>query len=143
VAGAGLLVANAVAGAALYVFGQHPVFSAASLAAHDRATGAKTAYIREHLPAGATVVLATADVLVARYYLPGYEVWYADNGTDATYSRRLGADTTLVVYEPRARPPEVLDFRRIEVAPGVWIDVAPVSARTLAIRGVDIDAARP
>src|SRR5207244_8742601 len=54
VVGALLLAANVLVGAGLFVLGDDPVFSAASLSAHDRATDAKTQYLRDRLPASST-----------------------------------------------------------------------------------------
>jgi hypothetical protein len=139
-AGAAFIVANAALGAVLFVGGRDPVFSAASLAEHDAATDAKTAYIRSHFSPEATVVIAGAEVLVARYYLPGYAVWYGDNSTDASYTRSLDRDTTLVVYEPRARPRLAAAFERVDVGAGVTLEVAHIPNGSLAVTGVDIDA---
>ena len=141
--GGGLIVAaSAVLGAALFLAGSDPVFSAESLRAHDRATDAKTAYIRAHFPADATVVLASAEVLVARYYLPGSTVWYSDRTTGAGYTRSLDRDVTLVVYEPRARPTLPVSFQSVDVSPGVTLEIAPITLRVLALRGIDIDLDR-
>jgi hypothetical protein len=141
VAGGAFIAADALLGAALFVFGADPVFSAASLAEHDAATDAKTAYIQRHLAPGATVILAGADVLVARYYAPGYVIWYSDGMSDAVYTRQLDRDVTLVVYEPRAHPPLRAPYERVQVAPGIELEVAPITYRNIGITGVDIDAA--
>jgi hypothetical protein len=88
------------------------------------------------------VILAGAEVLVARYYLPGYEIWYADNTADATYTRTLTQDVNLVVYEPRAHPALPISFEPLEAAPGVMLERARLSLRQISLPGVDIDAER-
>ena len=138
---AGVVLANAALMAGLFVFGDDPVFSRASLVAHDRSTDAKTAWIREHAPPG-SIVLASAEVLVASYYLPGHVVRYSNAAAAATYEVPVGVPTTLVIYEPAARPANVRIERSVELAGGTSLDLASVSSGTLRLHGTDIDAPR-
>lgn len=137
--GAALLGANAVLGAILFTSGGDPVFSAAALAAHDQATDAKTAYIREHVAADASVVLATAELLVASYYLPDRTLSYSNAGATAVHELVVAQPTTLVVYEPTADPDVALlppGATRRAAGPGlVFIDVP---AGVVRLRGTDI-----
>jgi len=138
-AGAALIVANALLGAWLFAFGDDAVFSAASLRAHDRATDAKTAYIRA-LPADSTVVLASAELLVAAYYLPDRTIWYSNRAATGRYERRLPRPTTVVVYEASARPDVDARSSLVEAAPGVRLELLAVDAGPLVLPGSDIDA---
>lgn len=132
------IFASAVLGAGLFVSGDHPVFSHASLQAHDRATDAKTAYIRDHVPAASTLVLATAEALVATYYLPDRPVRYSNAAATAMYDVRIEGPTTIVVYEPAARPATAGASRAVTIAPGVTVELIDVSSGTLRLRGTDL-----
>ena len=129
------LLASAVGGGALFLVGDHPVFSHASLVAHDRATAAKTAYIREHLPAGSTVILAAAEALVASYYAPGDPVRYSSAASTASYDLPVSGPTTLVVYEPAARPAQSGAARVVTLAHGVTLELIDVPAGTVRLHG--------
>ena len=140
-AGALVIAANAVLGAALFVFGADPVFSAASLEAHDRATDAKTAFIRTALPRESTVVLAAAELLVARYYLPDRVVLYSDNSATVSYQYAVRTPATIAIYEPRAWPRGVSPDRVVTVADAsTTIELASMPAGVLRLPGIDVDA---
>jgi hypothetical protein len=134
---AGVVLANAVVMAALFVAGDHPVFSRASLAAHDRATDLKTSWIRDHAPQNA-IVLAAAEVLVASYYLPDRVVRYSNTAASGTYDLPIGGPTTVVIYEPAARPFGVTLADSVGLAGGTTLDLATVSSGTLHLGGADI-----
>jgi hypothetical protein len=132
-----VVLANAALAAALFLAGDHPVFSRTALVAHDRATDAKTAWIREHAPP-ASIVLAAADVLVATYYLPDRVVRYSNDAATPTYDLTIDGPATLVIYEPAARPPNVRISQTVGVV-GVWsLELASVSSGTLHLHGADI-----
>ena len=132
-----VVLANAALGAALFVAGDHPVFSRASLVAHDRMTDAKTAWIREQAPPG-SIVLAAAEILVATYYLPDRVVRYSNAAATATYDLTIDGPTTLIIYEPAARPPSVPISQVVDLGTGGGLDLATVSSGTLRLRGADI-----
>ena len=132
-----VVLANAAVMAALFVAGDHPVFSHASLAAHDRVTEAKTAWIRDHAPRD-SIVLAAAEVLVASYYLPDRVVRYSNAAASGTYDLPIGGPTTLVVYEPAARPVGVRITDTVELIGGTPLDLATVSSGTVRLGGTDI-----
>jgi hypothetical protein len=134
---AGVVLANAVVMGALFVGGDHPVFSRASLVAHDRATDEKTAWIRDHAPRS-TIVLAAAEVLVASYYLPDRVVRYSNTAASGTYDLPVGGPTTVVSYEPAARPFGVTITDTVRLAGGSTLDLATVSSGTLHLGGADI-----
>ena len=138
---AAVVLANATLAAALFLAGDHPVFSRASLVAHDRMTDAKTAWIRDQAPRD-SIVLAAAEVLVASYYLPDRVVRYSNEAATATYDITIDGPTTLVIYEPSARPANVRVDRTIELAGGGSLDLASVSSGTLRLRGTDIGDTR-
>ena len=135
-AAAGAVLVNAVLAAALFLAGDHPVFSRASLVTHDRVTEAKTTWIREHAPPS-SIVLAAAEVLVATYYLPDRVVRYSNAAASATYDLTIDTPTTLVIYEPAARPANVQIGRTIELAGGS-LELASVSSGTVRLHGADI-----
>jgi hypothetical protein len=135
---AGVVLANAAVMAALFVAGDHPVFSRASLAAHDRTTEEKTSWIRDHAPQS-TIVLAAAEVLVASYYLPDRVVRYSNTAAAGTYDLPIAGPTTVVIYEPAARPFGVRITDSVELAGGTTtLDLATVSSGTLHVGGADI-----
>ena len=136
-AAAGAVLVNAVLAAALFLVGDHPVFSRASLVAHDRATEAKTAWIREHAPP-ASIVLAAAEMLVATYYLPDRLVRYSNAAATATYDLTIDGPMTLVIYEPAARPANVTITQTVDIVGGGSLDLASVSSGTLRLHGADI-----
>jgi len=131
------VLANAIIMGALFVVGDHPVFSRASLVAHDRATDEKTAWIRDHAPQN-TIVLAAAEVLVASYYLPDRVVRYSNTAASGTYDLPIPGPTTVVIYEPAARPFGVTIADSVEFAGGTTLDLATVSSGTLHLGGADI-----
>lgn len=135
-----VLALSLAAGAGAFVLGDDPVFSAASLRGHDRATAAKVASIGQIPDA---VVVASAEVLVARYYLPGVTVWYDDERSARRYERRLDRPATLVLYEPRARPPGVFTLARFSAEDGTTLETTRIGAGTLVLAGGDIDAPPP
>ena len=136
------MLANAALAAALFVAGDHPVFSRASLVAHDRATDEKTAWIRDQAPRD-SIVLAAAEVLVASYYLPDRIVRYSNEAATATYDLTIDGPTTLVIYEPAARPAGRAGIdRTVEFAGGGTLDLATVSSGTLRLHGADIGDTR-
>ncbi|OLC53343.1 MAG: hypothetical protein AUH85_14340 [Chloroflexi bacterium 13_1_40CM_4_68_4] len=141
-AGGLLLLANALVGAGLFVLGDDPVFSTASLAGHDRATDAKTQYLRDTLPASSTIVLASVELLVARYYLPDRTILYSDDRATGTYTRTAPAGATLVVYEAHARPLDPPAFDTVEIAPGIQLEIGHASGTTLSLHGRDADELR-
>jgi hypothetical protein len=135
---AGVVLANAAVMAALFVTGDHPVFSRASLAAHDRTTEEKTSWIRDHAPQS-TIVLAAAEVLVASYYLPDRVIRYSNTAAAGTYDLPIAGPTTVVIYEPAARPFGVRITDSVELAGGTTtLDLATVSSGTLHVGGADI-----
>lgn len=130
-------------GAALFVAGDDPVFSRASLVAHDRETDAKTAYIRG-LPPASTVVLASAEALVASYYLPDRQVRYSNAAARASFELRLDAPTTVVVYEPSARVQRGPASRSVIIAPGIRLEISDGSTGVVRVGGPDLgDLGRP
>ena len=133
----GVVLANAVVGAALFLGGDDPVFSRASVVSHDRATAAKAAYIREQLPAGSTVVLAAAEALVVTYYVPDRPVRYSNAAATMTYELPISGPTTLVVYEPTARPIVDRATRVVTLAPGISIELVDVLSGTVRLGGTD------
>jgi hypothetical protein len=136
-----VVLANAALGAGLFLAGDHPVFSRASLVAHDRITDAKAAWIRDQAPHG-SIVLAAAELLVASYYLPDRLVRYSNAAATATYDLTIDGPTTLVIYEPAARPPDVRIGQTVELPGGGALDLVTVSSGTLRLRGADIGDAR-
>jgi len=132
-----VVLANAALGAALFLAGNDPVFSRASLVAHDRATDEKTAWIRANAPQSA-IVLAAAEVLVASYYLPDRVVRYSNTAASGTYDLPIGGPTTVVIYEPSARPFGVTISDTVRLAGGSTIELASVSSGTLHLGGADI-----
>jgi len=136
-----VVLANAGLGATLFLAGDHPVFSRASLVAHDRMTEAKTAWIREQAPPG-SVVLAATEILVATYYLPDRVVRYSNAAATATYDLAIDGPTTLIIYEPAARPPDVRISQTVELGSGGTLDLASVSSGTVRLRGADIGDTR-
>ena len=113
------------------------MFSRASLAAHDRATDLKTSWIRDHAPQNA-IVLAAAEVLVASYYLPDRVVRYSNTSGSGTYDLPIDGPTTVVIYEPAARPFGVTLADSVGLAGGTTLDLATVSSGTLHLGGSDI-----
>jgi hypothetical protein len=131
------VLANAAFGAALFLAGDHPVFSRASLVAHDQMTDAKTAWIREHAPRG-SIVVAAAEILVVSYYLPDRVVRYSNVAATTTYDLAIDGPVTLIIYEPAARPPAVKITDTVEFIGGATLDLATVSSGTLRLGGTDI-----
>jgi len=117
------------------------VFSRASLVAHDRATAEKTGWIRDHASAE-SIVLASAEVLVASYYLPGQAVRYSNHAATTTYDLVVDRPTTIIVYEPAARPEGLTITQRVEFTDGGRLELATVSSGTLRLGGADIGDAR-
>ena len=134
---AGIVLANAAVMGALFVAGDHPVFSRASLVAHDRSTDERTSWIRDRAPQG-TIVLAAAEVLVASYYLPDRVVRYSNPAASGTYDVPVAGPTTVVIYEPGARPFGVTINDTVRLAGGSTLDLATVSSGTLHLGGADI-----
>ena len=142
-AGIATVLVSAALGAVLFIGGDHPVFSRASLVAHDRATDAKTTYIGG-LPAASTVVLASAEALVASYYLPERQVRYSNATARASFGLRLDAPTTIVIYEPAARVQGAAASRSVTVAPGITLELVDAPAGTVRVGGPDLgDLGRP
>lgn len=137
-----ILLANAVVGAGLFLAGDHPVFSRASVLAHDRATDLKTAYIRDHMPAAATLVVATAEALVASYYLPDRPVRYSNTAASRQFDLRVDGPTMVVIYERSARPVNAGAPRVVTLAPGVTLELIEVSSGPLRLRGPDLGELR-
>ena len=135
------VLANAALAAVLFVAGDDPVFSRASLLAHDRSTDAKTSWIREQAPPG-SIVLAAAEILVASYYLPDRAVRYSNAAAGATYGLTIGGPTTLIIYEPAARPANLRVSQTVELAGDGSLDLATVSSGTLELHGTDIGDTR-
>ena len=138
---AGVVLANAVVMAALFVAGDHPVFSRASLVAHDRSTDEKTSWVRDHAPQN-TIVLAAAEVLVASYYLPDRVVRYSNTNASGTYDLPITGPTTVVIYEPAARPFGVTITDSVGLPGGTALDLVSVSSGTLHVGGADIGELR-
>ena len=130
-----VVAASAALGAGLFVAGAHPVFSRASLVAHDRATDRKTAYIRQHLPAASTLVLAAAEALVVTYYLPDVPVRYSNAAAPTSFDLHLVAPVTVVVYERAARPPGDHPVRTVTVDPGITLELMDLPPGTLRLNG--------
>jgi hypothetical protein len=138
--GAVLMALNGVAGALLFMAGSDPVFSAASLADHDRATDAKVAFITARVATGEpVVVVAAAEALVAGYYLPGRTVWYSDRGSAARLERVLDRPTTVIIYEPRARPLSGEPVRSVDVGGGASVGVLQAGPGPLLFAGPSLD----
>lgn len=138
--GAAVIGANALAGALLFTAGADPVFSAASLAAHDRATDAKAAYINGRFaPDEPVVVVAAAEALVAAYYLPGRTVWYSDHAAATRYARRLDRPTTIVVYEPAARPLDDAPLTHVDLGNGIGLELLPAGAGAVQLGGSAVE----
>lgn len=138
-----VVLANAVVGATLFLGGADPVFSRASLVAHDFATDTKTGWIRAHAPPAA-IVVASAEVLVASYYLPDRLIRYSNVGATTTYDVAIDGPTTIVIYEPAARPPDVRATQVVELEGGITLELADASPGVLRLRGSDIgDVRRP
>ena len=131
------VLVSAALGAVLFIAGDHPVFSRASLVAHDRATDAKTAYIRG-LPAASTVVLASAEALVSSYYLPDRQVRYSNAAARASFGLRLDAPTTIVIYESAARLQSGTASRSVTVAPGITLELVDASPGVVRVGGPDL-----
>ena len=129
---------SAALGAVLFIAGDDPVFSRASLVAHDRATDAKTAYIRDQLPAASTVVLASAEALVASYYLPDRQVRYSNATARASFGLRLDTPTIVVIYEPGARVQSGAASRSVTVAPGITLELVDAPAGTVRVGGPEL-----
>ena len=138
---AGLILANAAVCAAAFLAGDDPVFSRASLVAHDRATETKTDWIRTQAPPSA-IVVGAAEVLVAGYYLPDRIIRYSNAAATTTYDVPLTGPTTIVVYEAAARPPDVPLTRTVQLTGGLTLDLADVTFGTLRLRGADIGDTR-
>ena len=136
-----LVLANAALAAALFLTGDDPVFSRASLVAHDRSTDARTSWIRDQAPPG-SIVLAAAEVLVASYYLPDRVVRYSNAAATATHGLPIDGPTTIVIYEPAARPLDVRAARTVELGQGITLQLAEVPSGTLRLGGSDIGDAR-
>lgn len=64
-----------VASAAVFVASDAP-FSAHEIARHDRSVDIRVASVRGRFPPTSTVILAQAEYLTARYYLPEYHVLF-------------------------------------------------------------------
>jgi 4-amino-4-deoxy-L-arabinose transferase-like glycosyltransferase len=140
VGGAALIGANALAGALLFIVGTDPVFSAASLAAHDRATDAKAAYINGRLvPGEPVVVVAAAEALVAAYYLPGHTVWYSARAAATSHERRVDRLTTIVVYEPAARPLGDAPLTHVDLGSGIGLDLLPAGSGAVQLGGTELE----
>jgi hypothetical protein len=132
------VLANAALAAALFLVGDHPVFSRASLVAHDGVTDAKTAWIREHTPPG-SIVLAAAEALVVAYYVPDRIVRYSNAAASTSYDLAVDGPTVLVIYEPAARPLIVKITQTVEVLGAAWtLDLATVSSGTVRVGGADL-----
>ena len=131
------VLANAALGATLFLAGDHPVFSRASLVAHDRMTDAKTAWIREQAPRG-SIVLAAAEILVVSYYLPDRVVRYSNAAATTTYDLTIDPPSTLIIYEPAARPATVRISQTVDLGSGGMLELATVSSGTLHLGGADI-----
>jgi len=69
-------------------------------------------------------------------------VEYSNAAASATYDLPIAAGTTLVIYEPAARPANVTIERTVELAGGASLDLATVPRGTLGLHGADIDAVR-
>jgi len=132
------VLTSAALGAAFFIAGDDPVFSHASLVAHDRATDAKTAYIRDHLPGPSTVILASAEALVASYYLPDRQVRYSNAAARTSFSLRLDAPTTIVIYEPAARALGGAASRSVTVTTGITLDLVDAVSGAIKLGGPDL-----
>jgi hypothetical protein len=132
------VLTSAALGAAFFIAGDDPVFSHASLVAHDRATDAKTAYIRDHLPGPSTVILASAEALVASYYLPDRQVRYSNAAARTSFSLRLDAPTTIVIYEPAARALGGAASRSVTVTAGITLDLVDAVSGAIKLGGPDL-----
>lgn len=141
VLGAAFILA-AASSAYLFVAGTDPVFSVRALIEHDRSTAAKTDYIRERLAGPDRIlVLAGAELLVARYYLPGYDVAFSDDRAERRYDRRLARESLVVVYEPNALPLAPPVTAGSTQAAGLTITSMPAGT-DLVLGGSDVDAKR-
>jgi 4-amino-4-deoxy-L-arabinose transferase-like glycosyltransferase len=140
-AASALILANAAVCAFVFLTGDDPVFSRASLVGHDRATEAKTEWIRTQAPPS-SIVVAGAEVLVASYYLPDRIIRYSNAAATTTYEVPIAGPTTIVIYEPAARPPDLRVTRTVEIIGGLTLDLADVTSGTLRLRGADIGDTR-
>lgn len=98
-------------------------FSAAAIAAHERAVAAKFAYVREHFAPDATVILAREDFLHVRHYLPEYKTWFYDpepHDRQANTKKRVpNRATTIVLFTDGLQPMRPREMTEAAVAPGV------------------------
>src|SRR5437764_1357258 len=85
---------------------------------------------------------AAAEVLVASYYLPDRVVRYSNAAATATHGLPIDGPTTIVIYEPAARPLDVRAARTVELGQGITLQLAEVPSGTLRLGGSDIGDAR-
>jgi 4-amino-4-deoxy-L-arabinose transferase-like glycosyltransferase len=76
--------------------------SAAAIARHDRSLQERVRLVRDRAPVGSSVVIAQAEYLTARYYLPEYRVlFFGDRPEVLSQSERkidVASPTTVVIF---------------------------------------------
>lgn len=95
-------------------------FTAPAIARHDRSLDLRVAFVRGRVPPASTLILAQAEYLTARYYLPEYRVLFYGAEPEvlsrAPQEVRITAPTTVVVFGALAAPlPQTLRLSNDEV----------------------------
>jgi hypothetical protein len=72
------------------------------------------------------------------YYLPDRVVRYSNAAATTTYDLPIDGPTTLVIYEPAARPLIIKITDTVEFIGGTTMDLATVSSGTVRLGGADI-----
>jgi hypothetical protein len=112
---------------AVFVASDAP-FSASAIASHDRSLDARVAFLRGHLAPDSTVILAQAEYLTARYYLPEYRVLFYGSEPEvlsrAARVVRITSPTTVVIFGALAAPLPATLRLTTDVAPSGTVDGA-------------------
>jgi 4-amino-4-deoxy-L-arabinose transferase-like glycosyltransferase len=98
-------------------------FSARAIARHDRTLDVRLAFIRGSFAPGSAVILAQAEYLTARYYLPEYRVLFYGAAPEvlsqATGEVRIASPTTVIVFGALSAPlPQALRLNDADVRSG-------------------------
>jgi hypothetical protein len=112
---------------AVFVASDAP-FSASAIASHDRSLDARVAFVRGHLAPDSTVILAQAEYLTARYYLPEYRVLFYGSEPEvlsrAARVVRITSPTTVVIFGALAAPLPATLRLTTDVAPSGTVNGA-------------------
>jgi hypothetical protein len=112
---------------AVFVASDAP-FSANAIASHDRSLDARVAFVRGHLAPDSTVILAQAEYLTARYYLPEYRVLFYGSEPEvlsrAARVVRITSPTTVVIFGALAAPLPATLRLTTDVAPSGTVNGA-------------------